>query len=154
MPLTTRRPSTAMCAAALALVVPLMGCGGPPLDVASDLAVTNVTSGWLDVGRDELGRSKIVPTLAFELANTSERNIGILQLNSVFRRCLVAYAGQPQAIAEVSPGDPATGTCDAEDSEWGNAYVRAVGREGIEPGDAVGPFTIQSKLGYTGEQPP
>ena len=146
----SRRPSNALGAVMLALVVPLAGCGSP-LNVTTDLAVTNVTAGWFNVGQDELGRNKIVPTLSFELANTSDRNLRILQLNGVFRRCLVTYAGQPQAVSEVSPADLEAGTCHAEDSEWGNAYVRAVGREGVDPGEALGPFTLQSKLGYTGE---
>ena len=149
--LTNHGPLSARCVVVLACVVPLAGCA-TPLDVTTDLAVTNVTAGWFDVGEDELGRNKLVPTLSFELANTSDRNLGILQINGVFRRCLVTYTGQPKAVSEVSPADPEAGTCHAEESEWGNAYVRVVGSEGIEPGDAAGPFTIQSNLGYTGEQ--
>ena len=75
-----------------------------------------------------------------------------LQLNGVFRRCEVAQAGQPP-VSEVSPADPAAGTCAGEIQEWGNAYVRAVGREGLDPGALAGPFTMESGLGYTGEQP-
>ena len=39
-----------------------------------------------------------------------------------------------------------------EDQEWGSGLVRAVGREGVVPGAALGPFTMESSLGYTGEQ--
>ena len=44
------------------------------------------------------------------------------------------------------------GTCAGEMQEWGSSYVRAVGREGLEPGAATEPFTMESGLGYTGEQ--
>ncbi len=127
-------------------------CGGPTLDMSATLAVTDVTTGWLDVGLDDLGRSKLVPTISFRLTNISDNHVRTLQLNGVFRRCQVAQAGQ-QPVSDVSPADPAAGTCAGEVQEWGNAFVRAVGREGLDPGSLAGPFTMESGLGYTGEQP-
>ena len=135
----------------LALVL-AAGCGGPALDMSATLDVIDVTTGWLDVGLDDLGRSKLVPTISFRLRNISGTHVRTLQLNGVFRRCEVAQAGQPP-VSEVSPADPAAGTCAGEIQEWGNAYVRAVGREGLDPGALAGPFTMESGLGYTGEQP-
>ena len=131
----------------------LCGCWGAPLDVPSTLRVNEVTTGWLDVGIDEYGRNKLVPTISFRLENISSERVRTLQLNGVFRRCLVAAEGQPVPVSEVSPADPAAGTCHGETQEWGSAYIRAVGREGIDPGSATAPFTMQSALGYTGEQP-
>ncbi len=128
------------------------GCGGPGLDMSATLTVTDVTTGWLDVGLDELGRNKLVPTISFRLRNISDSHVRTLQLNGVFRRCQMAQAGQPSS-SEVSPADPEAGTCPGEIQEWGNAYVRAVGREGLDPGSLAGPFTMESGLGYTGEQP-
>ena len=130
-----------------------VGCSAPPLDVPQVLSAADVTTGWLDVGFDELGRNKLVPTVSFRLENVSEQQVRSLQLNGVFRRCLPVYEGQPAPVSEVSPPDPDTGTCAGENEEWGNAFVRAVGREGLPPGTATGPFTMQSELGYTGEQP-
>ena len=127
-------------------------CGGPALDVETALAVTDVTTGWLDVGFDPLGRNKLVPTISFGLENVSDDRVRTLQLNGVFRRCLPVYQGQELPVSEVSPADPAAGTCAGEDAEWGNAFVRAVGREGVQPGTRAGPFTMESGLGYTGEQ--
>ena len=128
------------------------GCGAP-LDVESTLTVTDVTTGWLDVGLDEIGRNKLVPTISFRLENVSERDdIRTLQLNGVFRRCLQAPPGQPMPVSDVSPADEQAGTCAGEPQEWGNAYVHAVGREGLDPGMAAGPFTMESGQGYTGEQ--
>ena len=135
----------------LALVL-AAGCGGPALEMSATLAVTEVTTGWLDVGLDDLGRSKLVPTISFHLRNISDTHVRTLQLNGVFRRCQVAQAGQPPA-SEVSPADPEAGICAGEIQEWGNAFVRAVGREGLDPGALAGPFTLESELGYTGEQP-
>ena len=139
------------------LAVGLTGCvvgaGCAPLDVQASLDVTEITTGWLDVGFDDLGRNKIVPTISFRLANVSDARMRTLQLNGVFRRCLAVAPGQEVAESDVSPADPATGTCTGEVQEWGSALVRAVGREGVEPGDSVGPFTMESHLGYTGQQP-
>ena len=42
--------------------------------------------------------------------------------------------------------------CTSEEQEWGSAFIRAVGREGLEPDASVGPFTMQSDFGYTGER--
>ena len=139
--------------ALLLLVVPIAGCGGGPLDVPASLAVTDVTTGWLDLGLDDLGRTKLVPTISFSVQNVSSDNVRTLQLNGVFRRCLSQPAGQPAAASEISPANPEAGTCAGEDQEWGNSFLgRAVGREGLDPGSAAGPFTMESGLGYTGEQ--
>ena len=122
-------------------------------DTAIALDVTDVTTGWLDVGLDDLGRNKLVPAISFRVANASEDHLGMLQLNGVFRRCLVLYEGQPPPEAPVSPADPEAGTCLAEDQEWGGAsLIRAAGHEGLDPGQGAGPFTMESRLGYTGEQ--
>ena len=138
----------------LVAVAPLtLGCAGTDVDITEAFEVTGLTTGWLDVGFDEFGRNKLVPTVSFQLENVSAESLRIVQLNGVFRRCLAAYAGQPEPVSDVSPADPTTGTCHGETEVWGNVFVRAVGRDGLEPGSSVGPFTMQSDLGYTGEQP-
>ena len=135
--------STALAAAA---------CGPPP-DLRTALDVTDITTGWLDVGLDELGRNKLVPAISFRVENISNGQLGMLQLNGVFRRCLVLYEGQPPPEDPVSPADPEAGTCLAEDQEWGGAsLIRAAGREGLDAGAGAGPFTMESRLGYTGQQ--
>jgi hypothetical protein len=142
----------ARVALGVALTTVLAGSACTPLNVQVALDVTGVTTGWLDVGFDDLGRNKLVPTISFSLRNVSEQRLRTLQLNGVFRRCQVLYAGQPEPEEPVSPPDEAAGTCLGEDQEWGSALVRAVGREGVIPGDGLGPFTMESGLGYTGEQ--
>ena len=107
------------------IAICVSGC--TPLDVTAALGISEMTTGWLDVGLDDLGR------------------------NGVVRRCAVLYGDeQPDTV---SPADAEAGTCAGEVQEWGSALVRAVGRAGVEPGESIGPFTMQSALGYTGEQP-
>ena len=104
------------------------GCDQTPLDVASALEISDVTSGWFDAGFDELGRNKLVPTISFRLENAGSETVRALQINGVFRRV-------------------------GEEAEWGSAYVRVVGAEGLEPGVTTDPLVLRSDLGYTGEQP-
>lgn len=146
-----RRPARATLVFALSAA--LFGSACTPLDVQAALDVTDITTGWLDVGFDEFGRNKLVPAISFRVENVSEDDLGMLQLNAVFRRCQVLYAGQPEPEDPVSPADEESGTCLAEDQEWGNApLIRAAGRQGLDPGANAGPFTMESTLGYTGEQ--
>ena len=134
------------------LVLALSSCSGPSIDIGSAIRVAEVTTGWLDVGFDEFGRNKLVPTISFRLENVSPEPVSTLQLNGVFRRCLVAANGQSAPVSEASPANPEAGTCAGEPQVWGSSFVRAVGREGVDPGGATDPFTMDSGLGYTGEQ--
>ena len=136
---------------ALLLPTMLAGCG-EVLDIRTILSVADVTTGWLDVGLDSNGRNKLVPTVSFRLENTSNDDVRTLQVHGVFRRCLLAVEGQPLPASDVSPADPEAGTCAGEDQTWGNFYLRAIGREGLEPGSISEPFTAKSPLGYTGEE--
>lgn len=113
--------------AVLVAVLAVTGCRGE-LDVPASLAVTDVTSGWFDAGLDNLGRNKLIPSVSFRLANTTDDTVKYLQINAVFRR-------------------------QGEDEEWGNAYVRVVGTEGIPSGEASNVLRLDSGRGYTGEQP-
>ena len=117
------------------------------------MSIEDLTTGWLDVGLDDDGRNKLVPTISFRLANVSSEQMRTLQLNSVFRRCVVSDESPrfPQPLGR--DPYPAAGICAGEAQEWGNAYIRAVGRDGLEPGASTRQFTLQSDLGYTGEQP-
>ena len=136
----------------LVAILTLSACS-PRIDLPASLAVEDVTTGWLDAGIDDSGRNKLVPTISFRLENLSSEHVGSLQVNSIFRRCLVAPAGQPEPVSEVSPANPSAGTCAGEMQEWGSSFIRAVGREGLVPGGSTDAFTLKSGLGYTGEQP-
>jgi len=145
-----RRPARAVLACALSTA--LVGSACTSLDVQTALDVTDITTGWLDVGLDDLGRNKLVPAISFRVENVSEDDLGMLQVNAVFRRCLILYQGQPAPEEPVSPADEEAGTCLAEDQVWGDALIQAAGRRGLDPGALAGPFTMESTLGYTGEQ--
>ena len=113
-------------AGALVLAVS-MACS-PSIDVPTALQVTQVSSGWFDAGLDPLGRNKLVPTVSFRLRNQTSDTVQYLQLNAVFKRL-------------------------NEAEEWGNAFVRAVGGDGLEAGQATEILRLESSRGYTGEQP-
>ena len=106
----------------------IVSCGGPPFDAPASLRLTQVSSGWFDAGADTLGRNKIVPSVSFRLENTTADTIRYLQLNAVFRR-------------------------QGEEEEWGTAFVRAFGTDGLDAGQSTRVFRLESGRGYTGEQP-
>lgn len=112
--------------AVLVLLATSMGCG-PSLDVPAALRVTQVASGWFDAGLDPLGRNKLVPTVSFRIENLTADTVQYLQLNAVFKR-------------------------QNETEEWGNAFVRAVGTDGLGAGQATPVLRLESSRGYTGEQ--
>ena len=102
------------------------GCGSA-LEVQSALQVTQVSSGWFDAGFDNLGRNKLVPTVSFRLENMTQNEVSYLQLLGKFRR-------------------------QNEEEEWGNAFIRVVGTEGLEAGQVTDTMRLESERGYTGEQ--
>ena len=99
------------------------GCG-PTIDLAQGLKVDIVTTGWYDMGIVN-GQNKLVPMVTFRLKNVSERRLGALELNALFRRV------------------------EAKD-EWGSGFLVVNGSTGIQAGATSDPITIKSNLGYTG----
>ncbi len=106
----------------LVLAVGTAGCG-PEVDVAKALELNVVNSGWFDAGIIN-GQNKLVPAVTLTIKNNSDRTLGLLQLNSLFR----------QANAT---------------EEWGSAFLTAAGSEGLGPG-ASKTLTLKSNNGYTG----
>lgn len=99
----------------------------PARDLRRDLQIVDVTTGWFDAGLVD-GKNKLVPTISFRLKNVSSEPIASVQINGVFRRV-------------------------GEEDEWGNAFVRAIGSDGLAPGAVTAPIVLRSQLGYTSEQP-
>jgi hypothetical protein len=114
-------------AAVLASAALLVGCTGRAADLRQELQLTEVTTGWFDAGIVD-GKNKLVPTISLQLRNAGPELISSVQLNAVFRRV-------------------------GETEEWGSAYTRAIGPDGLAPGGTTRPLVLQSALGYTGEQP-
>ena len=110
------------------LVAAGAGCGGPDVDIAEALQVTEVTTGWFDAGIVQGGRNRLVPTISFRLENTTDTKLRHVQVTGVFRRM-------------------------GEEEVWGDAFNRAIGTEGLLSRALTAPIVLQSDLGYTGEQP-
>lgn len=108
------------------LTVGATACG-PSIDITKALEVTQVTTGWYDAGITK-GKNKLVPSLTFSARNISNAPVDTVQFNAVFR------------VVE----DP---------QELGSALVKGIGRSGLAPGASTASYTMQSALGYTGEQP-
>ncbi|MBL8144273.1 MAG: hypothetical protein JNM38_24380 [Acidobacteria bacterium] len=115
---------TRLCAVALA--VGATACG-PSIEITKALEVTDVTTGWFDAGITN-GMNKLVPSLTFKARNVSNIQVESVQFNAVFR-----VVDDPQ--------------------ELGSALVKGIDRHGIAPGASTPIYTMQSALGYTGQQP-
>lgn len=99
------------------------GCG-PTVDLTKGLQVEVLDTGWFDRGVVN-GQTKLVPSATFTLKNSSDQNLGSLQVNALFRRV-------------------------TENEEWGSGFKTVVGSEGLAPGATTPPIIIRSELGYTG----
>jgi hypothetical protein len=108
----------------LALVV--TGCGAR--EVEKDLAITDVHTGWYDLGIVD-GQNKLVPSISLKLKNVSSDGISRVQLNAVFKRL------------------------DGENKEWDAHFIRGIGPDGLAPGAKGEELVLRSERGYTGEQP-
>jgi hypothetical protein len=129
MALHPRPGALARLAAALACAAGLLastGCGDS-VDAKDALVVTDAVTGWFDAGIVG-GKNKLVPSISFRVQNTAASPIRSVQLNAVFR-----------VIGDTE--------------ELGSAFVKGIGADGLAPGARTETYTLQSALGYTGEQP-
>jgi hypothetical protein len=116
----------------LAVAVPLAlgatlasSCGRDEPELKAALQVTDVVTGWFDVGIVN-GQNKLVPTITFRLKNVADRSISRVDLNAVFR-----VVNDPEQL--------------------GSRFVKGIDRNGLAPGAFAGPFVLRSELGYTSE---
>ena len=109
----------------LPVLLACAGCG-PMVDLTKGLQLAVVGTGWFDAGIVN-GQSKLVPRLSFTLKNVSDRPLGTLQVNAVFRHV-------------------------NENDEWGSAFLTVAGSEGLAPGATTATLTVKSQLGYTGSE--
>jgi hypothetical protein len=100
---------------------------GPKIDLAKALQVEHLSTGWLDAGIVD-GQHKIVPAAAFTLKNVSDRKLGLVQVNAVFRQVT----------------DPA---------EWSSAFIPAAASE-LAPGASTPMIVVKGDKGYTSGDPP
>ena len=87
----------------------------------------DVKTGWFDAGVED-GKNKLVPTIVLTLRNVSGESVANVQLNAVIRRV-------------------------GESDEWGGAFLKVIGTDGIAPGASTKPIVLRSNLGYTGIEP-
>jgi len=112
---------------ALALTLASAGCGGPVVDLAENLKVLDVATGWKDEGVIDGDKNKLVPTAQFKLQNNSAQTLKVLQVNAVFR-----YV----------------------DAKWIDEHYKPVtGSEGLAPGQTSETIVVKSKFGYKGTEP-
>jgi hypothetical protein len=106
----------------------LFGCGSSAQQPITKLVEpTGVRTGWFDAGVEN-GMNKLVPTVTLTLKNVSSEPVANVQLNAVIRRV-------------------------GESDEWGGAFMKVIGTDGIPPGGATKPIVLRSNLGYTGIEP-
>jgi hypothetical protein len=121
--------SLASCLAAIAFVFSFEACtsSASSQDLAKLFAVTDLKTGYFDAGVEN-GMNKLVPTVMLKLKNVSNETVSLVQLNAVIRRV-------------------------GETEEWGGAYSRAIGSEGLKPGAETNLIVLRSSLGYTSVVP-
>jgi hypothetical protein len=103
-------------------------CGaGAEQPITQLVEPVDVKTGWFDAGVEN-GMNKLVPTITLTLKNIGSEPVSNVQLNAVIRRV-------------------------GETEEWGGAFRKVIGNDGIAPGTATKPIVLQSNLGYTGTEP-
>jgi hypothetical protein len=110
-------------------VLALAACTSKPVDLPKVLEVTEVSTGYFDAGIVEGTKNKIVPTIALRLKNRSTETVTSVQIIAKFN-----------VIGETE--------------ELGSApFVRAIGPEGLAPGQTGNLIVMKTNLGYTSEAP-
>jgi len=111
--------------ACVVLVLLVAGCSAR--EVEKDITITDVHTGWYDVGIVN-GQNKLVPSISLKLKNVSPEEISRVQLNAVFKRL------------------------DGENKEWDAHFIRGIGPDGLAPGATGEELVLRSERGYTGDQ--
>lgn len=113
---------------AVVILLAAAACGGSARQPITKLVEpVDVKTGWFDAGVEN-GMNKLVPTAMLSLKNVSAEPVANVQLNAVIRRA-------------------------GETEEWGGAFTKVIGTEGIAPGARTKPIILRSNLGYTGIEP-
>jgi hypothetical protein len=69
----------------LVLAFAVSGCT-PTVNLRETITVTDVRTGWYDVGILEDGKNKLVPAVSLKLQNASGESVARVQLNAIFHR--------------------------------------------------------------------
>ena len=119
---------TSKALVAVLVLASVSACGSSAQQpIINLLEPVNVRTGWFDAGVEN-GMNKLVPTVMLTLKNVSTEPVATVQLNAVIRRA-------------------------GETEEWGGAFMKVIGAEGLPPGATTKPIVLRSNLGYTGIEP-
>jgi hypothetical protein len=111
---------------ALVAVACTIACG-QDVDLTRGLKVESISTGWYETADHDSTQIKLVPAVSFRLKNLSDRKLGTLQVNAVFKRI-------------------------DQDHEWASGFLTAAGSDGLAPGAATNVLFVPSPLGYTGSE--
>jgi hypothetical protein len=109
------------------LLAVLAAACSPTVAVKEGFEVLDVSTAWLDAGIVN-GQNKLVPSITFRLKNVSDQRLQVIQVNATFRQ-----VNNPQ--------------------DWGSAFLKVTGVEGLEPGATSEVLTATSNHGYTSPDP-
>ncbi len=112
----------------LLVCVAVPACATRTIDLPKALEVTVVSTGYLDAGIVD-GKNKIVPTVSIRLKNRDSQTIASVQMLARF-----SQIGDSQELGS-------------------GPYVRAIGPEGLAPGQTGNPVVMKIDVGYTSEAP-
>jgi hypothetical protein len=108
--------------------VALSACTPRAIDLPKALEVTDVQTGYFDAGIID-GKNKIVPTISIRLKNKDTQAVSSVQMIAKFN-----VVGDSQELGSAP-------------------YVRAIGPEGLAPGQTGDPIVMKGDVGYTSEAP-
>jgi hypothetical protein len=120
---------------ALVLTLPLLVAGcSKPVDLKQVLKVTDLSGGYYDAGIVD-GRNKIVPSITFRIAKSTDDGLRPLSVNIVFKQL-------PKAGTVAAPGQPA-------ENDFDEVFKQSVPFNGSQ----TDLLTVRATAGYTGDPP-
>lgn len=124
-----------ICAPAILACTAVASAGcSPPVDLNQALQITDVVSGYHDVGVVD-GKNKLVPSITFRLTKSVEDRLRPLSVNVSFKQL-------PEPGTAVPPGSPT-------ETDWDEQFVQSVPFEGNQ----TALLTFKTKPGYTADPP-
>ena len=121
-PQTIRRLGTAV--AALGLVGYSL-LGSAHVDLATSVRVEDISGGWFVTTAGD-GRTRLLPTVSFQLRNVSAEPLASVQVNVIFRRV-------------------------GDHDVWSDVVRYAISTRALASGIATEPIVAQAPIGYTGD---
>lgn len=122
-PQTIRRLGTAVAAVGLVGYALL---GSAHIDLATSVRVEDLSGGWFVTTAGD-GRTRLLPTVSFQLRNVSTEPLASVQVNVIFRRV-------------------------GDQDVWSDVIRYAISARALASGIATDPIVAQAPIGYTGDE--